>query len=103
MSNRITKKELNRRVAERLMKGQGTTGEIIDATLEEIYAALKNGESVSLHNFGTQKRDILEFAGIGAELYDGTDAQEYVDQLRSRAIAKSGLNHLASGLFVTID
>jgi hypothetical protein len=30
-----------------------------------------------------QKRDILEFAGIGAELYDGTDAQEYVDQLRS--------------------
>jgi DNA-binding protein HU-beta len=53
MSNRITKKELNRRVAERLMKGQGTTREIIDATLEEIYAALKNGESVSLHNFGT--------------------------------------------------
>jgi hypothetical protein len=28
------------------------------------------------------KRNILEFAGIGAELYDGTDAQDYVDQLR---------------------
>jgi hypothetical protein len=29
------------------------------------------------------KRNILEFAGIGAELYDGTDAQDYVNQLRS--------------------
>jgi hypothetical protein len=28
------------------------------------------------------KRDILEFAGIGSELYDGTDAQEYVNQIR---------------------
>jgi hypothetical protein len=29
-----------------------------------------------------KKRNILEFAGIGAELYDGTDAQEYINQLR---------------------
>jgi hypothetical protein len=28
-------------------------------------------------------RDILEFEGIGARLYDGTDAQAYVNQLRS--------------------
>lgn len=27
-------------------------------------------------------RSVLEFAGIGAEFYDGTDAQEYVNQLR---------------------
>jgi DNA-binding protein HU-beta len=27
--------------------------EILDATLEELYAALKRGESVSLRNFGT--------------------------------------------------
>lgn len=26
---------------------------------------------------------VLDFAGIGAELYDGTDAQDYVNQLRS--------------------
>jgi hypothetical protein len=30
-----------------------------------------------------KQRDILEFAGIGAELYDGTDAQEYVNRIRS--------------------
>jgi hypothetical protein len=29
-----------------------------------------------------KKRRIREFAGIGAELYDGTDAQEYVNQIR---------------------
>jgi hypothetical protein len=28
------------------------------------------------------KRSILEFAGIGAELYDGTDAQDYIKQMR---------------------
>lgn len=27
--------------------------------------------------------DILEFEGAGQELYDGTDAQAYVNQLRS--------------------
>lgn len=26
---------------------------------------------------------VLEFEGIGAEFYDGTDAQDYVNQLRS--------------------
>lgn len=31
----------------------------------------------------TPTRDILEFEGIGAHLYDGTDAQTYVNQLRS--------------------
>jgi DNA-binding protein HU-beta len=31
----------------------GTVEEIVDATLEEIYEALKQGEYVSLGNFGT--------------------------------------------------
>ncbi|MDX2075719.1 MAG: hypothetical protein SFZ02_04775 [bacterium] len=29
------------------------------------------------------QRSLLEFRGLGAHLYDGTDAQEYVNQLRS--------------------
>jgi hypothetical protein len=29
------------------------------------------------------KRTLREFRGLGAHLYDGTDAQAYVDQLRS--------------------
>ncbi|MBC8163902.1 MAG: hypothetical protein H7Z42_22055 [Roseiflexaceae bacterium] len=29
------------------------------------------------------RRSILELAGLGAEVWDGIDPQEYVDQLRS--------------------
>lgn len=53
MSERIDKEELVRLVSERVVKGTGTVGEIIDATLEEIYEVLKRGECVSLKNFGT--------------------------------------------------
>jgi DNA-binding protein HU-beta len=49
----IDKKELVRRVSQRVNKGTGTVEEIIDATLEEIYSSLKQAESVSLRNFGT--------------------------------------------------
>lgn len=49
----IDKKELVRRVSQRVTKGTGTVEEIIDATLEEIYESLKQGDSVSLRNFGT--------------------------------------------------
>ncbi|YAF96869.1 MAG: HU family DNA-binding protein [Nodularia sp. CChRGM 3473] len=49
----IDKKELVRRVSDRVIKGTGTVEEIIDATLEEIYESLKQGNSVSLRNFGT--------------------------------------------------
>lgn len=31
---------------------------------------------------GTKTYDILDFEGIGKHLYDGTDAQEQVNQLR---------------------
>lgn len=30
-----------------------------------------------------QKRSLREFRGLGAHRYDGTDAQEYVNQLRA--------------------
>jgi DNA-binding protein HU-beta len=49
----IDKKELVRRVSQRVVKGTDTVEEIVDATLEEIYSSLKQGESVSLRNFGT--------------------------------------------------
>lgn len=47
----IDKKELVRRVSVRVIKETGTVEEIIDATLEEIYESLKQGDSVSLRNF----------------------------------------------------
>jgi DNA-binding protein HU-beta len=50
---RIDKKELVRRISKRVVKGTGTVGDIVDATLEEIYEALKQGECVSLRNFGS--------------------------------------------------
>lgn len=53
MSNRINKKELVRRVSERVGQDIGIVEEMVDATLEEIYEALKQGECVSLRNFGT--------------------------------------------------
>jgi hypothetical protein len=30
-----------------------------------------------------RKRSLREFRGVGAKLYDGTDAQAYVNQIRS--------------------
>ena len=39
----IDKKELVRRVSQRLTKGTGTVEDIVDATLEEIYESLKLG------------------------------------------------------------
>jgi DNA-binding protein HU-beta len=50
---RIDKKELVRRISKRMPKDTGTVEEIVDATLEEIYEALKQGECVSLRNFGS--------------------------------------------------
>lgn len=50
---RIEKPELVARVAARVQGNAGAVEEIIDATLDEIYQALKHGECVSLRNFGT--------------------------------------------------
>jgi DNA-binding protein HU-beta len=53
MSDRIDKKDLISRVSERVGQDSALVGEIVEATLEEIYEALKRGECVSLRNFGT--------------------------------------------------
>lgn len=53
MSERVDKNELITRVSRRVCTGSGTVSVIVDATLEEIYEALKQGECVSLRGFGT--------------------------------------------------
>ena len=53
MSDRIDKHELVERVSQQVDQNTETVGKIVDATLEEIYEALKRGERVSLRNFGT--------------------------------------------------
>ncbi len=53
MSERIDRKELVERVSQRVGGDTEAVGEIVDATLETIYEALKQGECVSLRNFGT--------------------------------------------------
>lgn len=40
-------------MSERVGQDIGIVEEMVDATLEEIYEALKQGECVSLRNFGT--------------------------------------------------
>ena len=49
----INKQELIHRVCQRVARDEQAIEEILDATLEEIYQSLKQGESVNLRNFGT--------------------------------------------------
>jgi len=53
MADRIDKKQLVDRVSERSGRDRALVQEIVEATLEEIYEALKQEECVSLRNFGT--------------------------------------------------
>jgi DNA-binding protein HU-beta len=53
MSKRVDRDALVQLIAARLSKQEAVVAEIVDATLEEIYQALKRGECVSLKNFGT--------------------------------------------------
>jgi DNA-binding protein HU-beta len=53
MKSRIDKAELIQRAVARSTQPHAIAEEVIDATLDEIYTALKNGECVSLKNFGT--------------------------------------------------
>jgi DNA-binding protein HU-beta len=53
MSDRIDKKALITLVTERVGKDTDAVEEVIEATLEIIYQALKRGQCVSLRNFGT--------------------------------------------------
>jgi DNA-binding protein HU-beta len=53
MAGRVEKNDLVRLVAQRTGRDAEMVGAIVDATLDEIYAALKRGEPVSLRDFGT--------------------------------------------------
>jgi DNA-binding protein HU-beta len=53
MRQRIEKPELVALVAKRTSRDPALVAEIADGLLEEIYAALKRGESISLRNFGS--------------------------------------------------
>jgi DNA-binding protein HU-beta len=53
MRDRVEKRDLVRLVSQRIPWDENTIEEILDATLEEVYQALKRGESVSLRNFGS--------------------------------------------------
>jgi DNA-binding protein HU-beta len=53
MAERVDKPELVQRVARRLDRDGETVAEIVDGFLEEIYAALKGGEGLSLRGFGS--------------------------------------------------
>jgi DNA-binding protein HU-beta len=53
MRGRIEKQDLVRLVSQRVQRNEDMVEEIVDATLEEIYQAIKRGESVSLRNFGS--------------------------------------------------
>ncbi|VEP15272.1 conserved hypothetical protein [Hyella patelloides LEGE 07179] len=61
----IGKKDLVKRVTQKVDSKQKDVEEIIDATLEEIYQSLKQRESVNIRNFGTfyvkQHRDSVAF------------------------------------------
>jgi DNA-binding protein HU-beta len=53
MAERVDKPELVDRVARRLDRDGETVGEIVEGFLEEVYEALKHGDSVSLRGFGS--------------------------------------------------
>jgi DNA-binding protein HU-beta len=53
MAERVDKPALVGRVARRLDRDGETVAEIVDGFLDEIYAALKGGDSVSLRGFGS--------------------------------------------------
>lgn len=53
MANRIEKNDLIQRVSQRTGNSAKTVEKIVDAMLEEIYESLKQGQCVSLKNFGT--------------------------------------------------
>lgn len=49
----ISKKDLIKRVVQKVESKPKEVELIVDATLEEIYQSLKEGESINIRNFGT--------------------------------------------------
>lgn len=52
MTNRVQKKELAQRLAQRMNTGDKTAAAWMEAVTEEIYEALRAGECVTLPGFG---------------------------------------------------
>lgn len=52
MTNRVRKKELVHRLARRMATDEKVAIAWLDAVTEEVYEALRSGESVTLPNFG---------------------------------------------------
>ncbi len=52
MTNRITKDELTRRLAQRMKSDEATATAWIDGVVETLYESFKAGESVTLPGFG---------------------------------------------------
>ena len=61
----ISKKDLIKRISQKLDSKPKEVELIVDTTLEEIYQSLKQGESVNIRNFGTfyikHHRDSIAF------------------------------------------
>ena len=53
MNERLTISTLIQRVTERTNQDSKQIESVVEATLEEIYEAIKQGDTVSLRNFGT--------------------------------------------------
>lgn len=53
MKGRVEKQDLVRAVAQHGQRDESVVDEILDGVLEEIYQAIKRGESVSLRTFGS--------------------------------------------------
>lgn len=49
----ISKKDLIKRVSQKVENKPKDVEAIVDATVDEIYQSLKQGESVNIRNFGT--------------------------------------------------
>lgn len=70
---------------------------MIEVDVEELYArhikplpreaqlrlVAKVAENLATSDEPRPKRDIMELHGLGAEIWDGVDAQEYVNELRA--------------------
>ena len=53
MRERVDKPELVQRVAQRAQRDVAEVGEVVEIFLDEVYQAVKRGESVSLRDFGS--------------------------------------------------
>ena len=53
--------------------------------LMHVLVDMMDDTSLDLDESGYSKKSLLDFRGLGAHAYDGTDAQEYVNQLRAES------------------